>query len=208
MVKRRWWIPAGVAAAALAVVAGAALVGRTSGPKLIRDTQTDAAPTSTTAVPAQFSEFRDDEAGIALSYPSAWRRVPNPDPQVRLLAARNDQDSLLLRVVPLDHAVEPAELPALQELTSRIVSSGEQVQVLAGPKALDVGGLPGYFYLYTFKDQVGGGRGVHSHYFLFKGNRMITIVFQAIPEAGFEGLAPTFDSIIATVRQTTSTGTN
>ncbi|MDP9403364.1 MAG: hypothetical protein M3P85_08515, partial [Actinomycetota bacterium] len=62
-------------------------------------------------------------------------------------------------------------------------------------------GAPGYYYLYTFEEEVNtdaGPRkvqGVHAHYFVFQGRRVVALVFQALPTANFDRLARTFDAM-------------
>lgn len=150
-------------------------------------------------VPADFVEYRDEKNGFAISYPRSWEVLEaRDDPQIGLIATRNQRDSFLVRVVPLGLKVGPKELPAMVSVTNKVVTSGQGVNVIAGPKEIQVGGLPGYFYLYTFTD--GGQKGAHSHYFLFKGDKMITLVFQAIPEDQFQKQAPVFDQIANSFR--------
>lgn len=155
-------------------------------------------PTAPTATLDGFVEFRDEEAGIALSYPESWQRLEAPDPDIRLVATPNNQDSLLVRSTDLGFEVGPAEFPAAQSLTDEIVQSAPEVEVLAGPQRIELGGLPGYFYLYTFADEPSGQRGVHAHYFLFDGSQMITLVLQALPEDQYGALAGLFDQIAST----------
>ena len=62
------------------------------------------------------------------------------------------------------------------------------------------GGLPGYFYFYSFKDPASGQEGVHTHYFLFKGSTMISVVFQALPKDSFQGLAHLYDDVIGSFK--------
>jgi hypothetical protein len=157
------------------------------------------APVPNAPIPAGFVEFRDEKAGFAISYPKDWEVLEAPgDPQVSLVATLNQRDSFLVRVVPLGVQVGPKELPGMTSITNKIVTSGEGVTVITGPKDVQVGGLPGYFYLYTFMDE--GQKGAHSHYFLFKGDKMITLVFQAIPEDQFQKQAPVFDQIANSFR--------
>lgn len=151
------------------------------------------------APPAGFVEFRDERVGFAVSYPKEWKVLEVPgDPQISLLTALNERDSFMVRVVPLGVQIGPKELPGMTSITNDLVTSGEGVKVITGPEQVQVGGLPGYFYLYTFVD--GGQKGAHSHYFLFKGDAMITLVFQAIPEDQFQQRASVFDQIANSFR--------
>lgn len=199
MPVKRWMIPAGVAG-----VAGLAGLGVTLGQNTVESRSSGiTAPAVTTSTPmtapADFVRFEDD-AGFAVSYPGSWKRIETTDRQVHLLVAPNDRDSFQLRVVPLNAAIGEAELPAVKTLTDQVVSAGEGVQPVAGPQQIEVGGLPGWYYLYRFTDKATGQAGIHSHYFLFHGKQMITFVFQAMPETSFDGLAPVFDQIVSTFK--------
>ncbi|MGH8884021.1 MAG: PsbP-related protein [Egibacteraceae bacterium] len=162
---------------------------------------TTSSPSPVPSLPAGFVEFRDEKAGFSVSYPKDWKVLEVPDdPEVALLAALNQRDSFLVRVARLGLQVGPSELPGMTSVTNQIVTSGEGVKVISGPKQVRVGGLPGYFYLYTFPSGQAGQQGAHSHYFLFKGDMMITLVFQAIPEDQFQKRASVFDQIANSFR--------
>jgi hypothetical protein len=150
-------------------------------------------------------EFRDDQAGFALSYPKTWVRATAPNPQIVLVAAEHDPaknlgGSILLRVTPLDAPVGKAQLAEARKATDAIVASGEGVALRAEPIETEQGGLPGLYYLYTFRDPVSGQTGVHSHFFLFKDSAMISLVFQTLPEGDFGRLAPLFDRVAGSLR--------
>jgi len=174
-----------------------------------RDTPTPHMPAATQArsvAPVEdVVEFRDDQAGFALSYPKAWVRATAPNPQIVLVAAeqdpaKNQGGSILARVTPLDAPVTKAQLGEARKATDAIVSSSEGVALKAEPTETEQGGLPGLYYLYTFRDPVSGATGVHSHYFLFKDKAMISLVFQALPEGDFGRLAPMFDRVANSLR--------
>lgn len=183
-------------AAALVVVVASGMGADVLGPS--DDGQATAEPVAGTDRPADFVDFRDAEAGFTLAYPSDWQRLEHPDPQVRLLVTPNRNDSVLVRAIDLEVDVEVTveDLPAFREYTDRIVQGGEGVEVLDEPSAIEVGGLPGLYYLYTFDDASSGQQGVHSHYFLFDGATVLSIVMQALPTEDFAALAPTFKAII------------
>lgn len=196
MISKRWMIPAGVAG--LVSLGGAAAV---VGGNAVTPPPSPAAASSpaTTTSSADFVGF-NDAAGFALSYPGNWERVQATDPQVHLLVAPNDRDSFQLRVVPLNVQIGEGELAAVKTLTDQVVTSGEGVQPVGEPRQINVGGLPGWHYLYRFNDRATGEAGIHSHYFLFRGDKMITFVFQALPETSFDALAPIFDQIASTFK--------
>jgi hypothetical protein len=157
------------------------------------------------AQPGELVEFRNDAAGFALSYPKAWVRATAPNPQIVLVAAEHDPTqnqggSILVRVTPLDTPVGKAQLLEARKATDAIVSSADGVALKAEPSETEQGGLPGLFYLYSFRDPVSGLTGVHSHFFLFKDKTMISLVFQALPQDDFGRLAPLFDRVVASIR--------
>jgi hypothetical protein len=158
------------------------------------------ADSATNATPADFTAFRNDEAGFELAYPTSWSKLSTKDPQVLLLIAKGTEDSFLIRSLELAAPVGPKELPAAKQLTDQIVASNTSAQMIAEPKQIELGGLPGFFYFYSFKDAASGQEGVHSHYFLFNDKKMISLVFQALPKDHFPASAPTFDKITATFR--------
>lgn len=159
-------------------------------------------PSESDSVRADLVEFESEEGGFAISYPRAWERIETPpDSSVKLVATPDGQNSLQVRRVDdLGFSVGPGELEGMREYTRQTVESGEDVDVIAGPSRVELDGLPGYVYVYTFADPDTGDTGVHSHYFLFDGDTMFTLVFQALPEERYGELAPLFDTIAESFR--------
>jgi hypothetical protein len=197
-----------------AVVAGALLVGGAflAGKSMVDSPKEPAASsrtTATTAGPASANsgnlvEFRDEKAGWAISYPRDWNRLQAKDNDIALVvsekpAEQNAGGSILARNVTLAAAVNDSNLAAAKEVTDGVVS-GDGIQHITQPTVVHQGGLPGYFYFYSFKDPASGQEGVHSHYFLFKGSTMISVVFQALPKDDFQRLANLFDQVIGSFR--------
>jgi len=144
--------------------------------------------------------FKDAREDLSISYPAAWPRVPSRDPEVRLVAGTVEA-SLLVRTAKLDVEVEPGALDSAKKLTDKLVAKGESVKQLRPPRRIDnLGGLPGWLYIYSFKDAASGDRGAHAHYFLFRGKTIITLVFQTLPSERFATWAPVFDRLAATFR--------
>lgn len=154
------------------------------------------APPPAPQEPVEFTEFSDEEFGFAVSYPSDWERIDTADPTLRLVVTPNGRDSVLLRVVGLDAPVSTEDLPSVRTLTDEIVRDGDGVEILAEPTAVELDGVPGLYYVYTFTDDASGEQGVHLHYFLFDGDTMITIVLQALPAENLQPLTPTFQAVI------------
>ncbi|MGH8991914.1 MAG: hypothetical protein ACRDYV_02790 [Acidimicrobiia bacterium] len=203
------WKTAGMAGI-VALAAGGIGAGLQAGrqavdaPKVLASTQTPE-PTADPAPASELVEFRHEAAGFALSAPEAWARPGVSDPQVAFIAAEYDPaenrgGSILVRVAPLEAAVTRDQLAEARKVTDEIVRQGNGVELKAQPAEIEQGGVPGLYYLYTFEDPVSGRRGVHSHYFLFHGRAMISMVFQALPDGDFAGLAPLFDRVADSFR--------
>jgi hypothetical protein len=165
----------------------------------------ETAPTPAPAQAGELVEFRDDQSGFALSYPRAWIRATVPNPQIVLVAAehepaKNQGGSILVRVTPLDAPVAKAQLAEARKATDAIVASSDGLALKAEPTETEQAGLPGLYYLYTFRDPVSGQTGVHSHFFLFKDKAMISLVFQSLPQDDFGRLAPLFDRVAGSLR--------
>jgi hypothetical protein len=190
------------------VAAGAGGIGLLAGRQAVdspRTTTSTGTRSGETEPGVDLVEFRHEQAGFALSYPKAWIRPESSDPQVVLIAAEKDPGenqggSILVRVSPLETSVGREQLGEARKVTDAIVTSGNGVELKAEPAEVEQGGLPGLFYFYTFDDPVSRQRGAHSHYFLFRGQAMISLVFQALPEADFIRLAPLFDRVADSFR--------
>ncbi len=93
----RQWLLIGAGAAILLAVA-AALIGSqlvsspASKPKAKAQPKPAPAPTE----PAGFTRFTDPVSKFSIAYPSDWRPLTSPDPQVRLVVAR-ESASVLVR---------------------------------------------------------------------------------------------------------------
>ena len=110
-----------------------------------------------------------------MGYPSNWTKLNPKDPQVLLLLPQGTQDSLLVRESELPEPVGPQQLASARQVTDKLVTSNKSVQMITEPKQIELGGLPGFFYFYSFKDATSGQEGAHSHFFLFNGKTMISM---------------------------------
>ncbi|MGH8974245.1 MAG: hypothetical protein ACRD0C_13730, partial [Acidimicrobiia bacterium] len=139
-------------------------------------------------------EFRDDAHGFAISYPADWLKLDSTDAEVVLIVSDRDPaerrgGSILARVVNTGVAIGPDQLGEARKFTDQVVTAGEGVELKAEPAQITQGGLPGWLYFYTFTDSGTGAKGAHTHYFLFKDQLMISLVFQGLPEDEFVRLA-------------------
>ncbi|MBW3647946.1 MAG: photosystem II reaction center PsbP family protein [Actinobacteria bacterium] len=193
---RRWtrWLLAGGAVVVAAIGVGLWLTVMVLGgksPTGLAD-PADAAPT--------FVPYRDPQGRFSISYPSGWLREPSSDSQAVLLLRtdRESQNSMLVRIVPLDEPVGPEQLAEARKLTDSLVQASDVNVVVA--RQITLNGVPGYYYLYTFGEPGSDRFGLHAHYFLFSGSTMHVLVFQALPDTEFVGLAPDFDAIARSYR--------
>lgn len=186
----------------MVVVLGAFLLGQRAN----RQEPPQSQPTSTSTsiapatVPADFVTYTDSEAGFTLKHPRTWRRVPPEELNLpegatppNLVVTPGGLDYVSVRVTELEGTVGPDNIGDLQAVTDAIISDAD-VRVLER-RSVTVNGMAGYYYLYTFTDGTTKQDGLHSHYFLFQGNRMNALVFQAVPAEAIRRLEPTFDAI-------------
>lgn len=143
-------------------------------------------------VPASYSSYTDAALGYRIAYPGRWRRTT--DGQGGLLLQPGGQDAVNVREFTLQRAVDTGNLADMQAVTNAVLSTPDAHLTVLASQQVNVGGLPGIYYLYYFPS--GDEQGVHGHYFLFDGNRMFTIVVQALPAADFQQLATTFDTVV------------
>src|SRR3954447_6563431 len=138
-----------------AVLGGALVLGiAVAAGRSMSDSPKKAASQLTTTTPARVPgglvEFRDDKAGWAISYPRNWNVLQSKDADVVLVVSEkapelNNGGSILGRDLTLGTPVDEAKLPAAKEVTDKIVTSGEGIQMLAQPTIIHQAGLPGYF---------------------------------------------------------------
>ena len=190
-----------IVAALAAMVVGRQLL---SGPASSPPKPAAPAPRPATAapkapVPDGFTRFDDPIRGLSISLPASWHRIPSADAELSLLAT-GDGASMLMRTAPLGIQIGPDDVGQARKITDNLLKAAGKVTIVSGPKRVSVGGLPGYLYLYTYRNAA-GQQGAHAHYFLFRSNQtMLTIVFEVLPADRFAGLGPLFDRIAGTLR--------
>jgi hypothetical protein len=186
----RNWLVGGVAAilalaAVLALVVGG-VVGRSIVP--------EPAPERPSTV-----RFWDTLTDVSISYPATWLRRIAKDQAVRLVASAPDESasvSVSVRKIDLD-TVTFDTLPIVRPLTDDLLREDKRVAEIGEPVRVRVGGLPGYRYTYTYR-KGDGTDGAHIHYYLFKGQRLIQMVLQAVPATRLPAMQSTFDRIAET----------
>jgi hypothetical protein len=142
----------------------------------------------------------DQTAHFHLTYPPSWTVVKSADKDVplQLNFGAGGLDTLLVRVVPLVTSVDTSNEANIKAFTDAVIS-GTNITLLK-QEAIKVNQVPGYYYLYTLpKDPVTGVTLVHSHFFVFPPQEMVSLTFQTV-NADFAGLAPTFDKVVSSLQ--------
>lgn len=167
--------------------------------KRISDKTTpDAATTSTTINTApvntdNWAVAKDDESGFTLKYPKGWKIAGAPAGQNRLLITAGEQNFLLVTA----RNVDPTTLPDV------IAQAMSDLDIISGPSELRVGGLKAVLYIY--KSPVTADNptdGVIIHYFVVRGSKLYSLVFQARPREELNRLATTFNAVVNTFQST------
>ena len=120
-------------------------------------------------------------------------------PAPRAFSQAGTQNAISVKKVTLAHPVDASNVDALRAVTDAVLGKPEAGLTVLRSGAVTIGGLPGVYYVYRFPGGA-GDQGAHTHYFAFSGRDMYTLVFQALPAAGFEALAPTFDAVAGSFR--------
>ncbi|MGH9164600.1 MAG: PsbP-related protein, partial [Acidimicrobiales bacterium] len=142
---------------------------------------------------SDFATFTDDKTGISIDYPKGWRVIEATDAALRFVATPGGDDSASVRVSDVGFTVSPTvpvEVADAKTLTEQLLA--DKGLTLIRQEDIEINGAATFYYLYSFKDSETGEEGVHAHYFVFHGQQMTQMVFQALPTAGFEKLVPVF----------------
>ncbi len=143
--------------------------------------------------------FADSLTDVALSYPANWVRRTSTDQGVRILVSSTD-GSAGVSVSVRKSGLEPVtaqSLPVVRPLVDDLLKADTRITAKSQASAVTVGGLPGYKYTYTYRMQ-DKSEGAHVHYYLFKDERLVQLVMQAVPASRVDALAPTFQQIADT----------
>ena len=143
--------------------------------------------------------FADSLTDVALSHPANWVRRTSADQGVRILASSTDGSagvSVSVRKSGLE-TVTAQSLPVVRPLVEDLLRADTRITAKSQPAVVTVGGLPGYKYTYTYRMQ-DKSEGAHVHYYLFKDERLVQLVLQAVPASRLDALAPTFQQIADT----------
>lgn len=139
--------------------------------------------------------YSDPASGFAIEHPAGWTAETV---EGGVLLHVGGQDAVSVKRTELAKPVDAANLEDMRAVTDAVLGAPEAGLKVMTAEPTTLGGLPGVHYLYTFDSA--GERGAHTHWFAFRGSTMYTLVFQALPLAGFAALAPAFDRVAASFR--------
>lgn len=197
--RRRWSARRIALAVAVLAVLGAVLLltGRSGEePATEEESVQDTAPPLSGSLEDGFAVFTDPETGITLQHPESWVPLARPEGTRRLMLGPGGDSSVSVRVEPIDGTVEtPEQLAEVQAVTDRIAAA-PGVQVVKR-EPVEINGMLGISYLSRFTDEASGTKVANAQYFLFQGNTMYVLLFQAAPEEEFDRLAPQFNRVLA-----------
>jgi len=203
----RNWLLGGVAAflaiaAVLALVIGG-VVGRSIVPSPAEPEPPAAqAPPQPQPEPPATRRFTDTVTDVSIAYPGDWLRRFSEDQAVRFVASSPDESaavSISVRKSDLE-TITMDTLPIVRSLTDDLLHQDKRIRTIPEPVAVTLDGLPGYRYTYTYR-RADGGDGAHIHYFLFKGDRVIQLVLQAVPAAKLSELQASFAEVAQSFRR-------
>lgn len=158
--------------------------------------------TPTPSGSTDYRQFVDAQHGFIIVFPGAWNTYTQPnDPGVDFVAGPNEHNFVEVRVFSnLPISFSPSDTQTMKAVADQLLA-GTPIDVINATQ-VTINGIPGWQYTYTFNDPNPSklGVGVHVHLFLFQGNRIHTLIFQALPRSNFNKLAPTFQKILNSYR--------
>ena len=188
---RRRWVLIGLLLIVMISVQSAA---RTASEPSTSD-QTGPAGTTASTAREEVAFHEDRRLGVKFNCPKTWR-VVHSRADLLVLEAGHADDLVLIRKTMLHAKVNAANVSDFRTVTDGILGDPKANLGVLDTGAVQVGDLPGVFYLYTFPFK--SGRGMQAQYFVFKGRDLYTLVFQTGRAKRFAALAPSFDIVLET----------
>lgn len=182
-----------VAVAGFVLSRGAAKKGSSVAGSNATATTVRPATGGTTVPPTELITFKDDQIGFAIRYPKTWSKYVPPVSDIRLVLQANQNDGVSIRILPIQTVATQENIGNFKAVTDAIVF-GDQHNKLIQEQLVLLNGKLTYYYLYTFQDP-NGQQGLHAHYFVFEGLRMLSMVFQSLPADDFTNQAAVFDQV-------------
>ena len=188
----RRWLVAGVVGVLALVAVLALVVGSEVGRSIVPEAEQPARPATV--------RYGDTLTDVAIHHPATWVRRASRDPRVRILVASPDNVaavSVSVRPSGIEEPVTQQTLPVVRTLTDDLLREDTRITELTPGEPVTLDGLPGYRYSYSYRT-ANGTEGAHIHYYLFKDDRLVQLVLQAVPATQLPVLQPTFEQIADT----------
>lgn len=153
---------------------------------------------------SELQTFTDEENGFAISYPGNWAEgrarsgAADADFLATLPGTENAVSVSTVTVeepVTINSRTSPELVAGVEDLLDRTIDDMPGVVELIQRRRIGVKDVQGWTYIYRFEDQA-GRVGVHVKHFLFRGNNIYTLTFQAFPEENYGRLAEDFDRML------------
>ena len=162
------------------------------------DDDTASPPTSTTVAAEDLVTVEDEAAGFTIAYPKTWKAIRPAEGEERLLLTVGGQSYFQLKVRTADPAT----------VSQEIQSALADLEMLTEPRQVTLNGMPASLYLYyTPVTESSPEKGVHVHYFVLSGDRLYSMVFQALPAEELNDLVPVFDRVAKSLKITGASAT-
>lgn len=188
----RRWLVAGIVGVLALVAVLALVVGGEVGRSIVPEPEAPARPATV--------RYGDTLTDVAIRYPASWVRRTSRDQRVRILVSSPDNvaaASVSVRPSGIEEPVTQQTLPVVRPLTDDLLREDTRITELTPGEPVTLDGLPGYRYRYNYRT-ANGTEGAHIHYYLFRDDRLVQLVLQAVPATQLPALQPTFEQIADT----------
>lgn len=147
--------------------------------------------------PKDFRTLQDPDTGVEIAVPADWAQYSTKDLTDKAIrftvGIPGTGDTVVVRVSAYSTEITEANIGDQKAVFDQLLGA-EKIQIYVSEK-VTLGGMPALFYVYRFVDDATSKEGIHAHYFVFQGRKMVSMIFQALPDTRYEVLAPTFDKI-------------
>ena len=152
-----------------------------------------------TTVPAtELTFYKDAQTGFSVRYPKTWNRLHPPVSDLRAVLVVGENDAVSFRILPIQTVATQENIGNFKAVTDAVVFGSNENKLIQEQLVL-LNGKLSYYYLYTFIDKETNQQGVHAHYFVFEGLRILSVVFQSLPAEDFNRQAAVFDQVAESI---------
>lgn len=152
----------------------------------------------------EYQSFTDEDNGFRISVPGRWvqgQARSGAEDADFLATPPGTENAVSVSTVTFEEPVtinartRPELVSGVEEVLDRTIDAQPGVVEIVQRRRIRVQDVQGWTYIYRFEDAA-GRVGVHVKHFLFRGNNLYTLTFQAFPEENYAALAEDFDRIL------------